>query len=362
MDSLIKELEELEPVAKLYLEKWDEFLENAPVRWNSGWFRLLLFIDDFLKVNYPNNATRGKHASKFRRGLREKKFEKKIYNESLKLIGLTKEESDSLKAEYKLKVESRNRAIKSLPVIYVADVMELIVSLIGSESSYNKIVGLLLATGCRSIEILKVSKFHKVKGIENRDKIKIVGIAKHCDSEPVVRHLLCLKPSKVIATVRYLRKKLDIGNLGNEDLASNVSYRLNKAFKNAMGRILDDDDYVDTLTAHKARYIYGACSYELYGKPLKIPRESFIQGELGHVSPYSTKSYLCINVEGMGGRGLRASESDDKIQIVVDYLSLMERQPDLFINQPALRKKLGFGTATVSAGYKKFRELKALEE
>jgi hypothetical protein len=56
-------------------------------------------------------------------------------------------------------------------------------------------------------------------------------------------------------------------------------------------------EFMKKFTSHKTRYLYGNISYLVYAKPKNIPLETYIQGQLGHLSGDSTKSYLGVNVK-----------------------------------------------------------------
>jgi hypothetical protein len=362
-EKVLNDLQNSPPELKLWLKIFNDFTLTAPVnrslKTSDNWIKVFKLIDSLLKKKYTNLSTLNKSFSQFRKPLKKEKFTA-IYNNSLINMGIGQKASLKLKKTYKNEVHLRNKHIIDLPEIHIEDVKDLIEFLFESKDIYDQVIALLLSTGSRSIEILKLSSFNKVKG--EPQKIKISNLAKSNNSTPLKRNLIVLTPSQIINSIRYIRKKLNFQNLTNTQIADKVNKKLNRKFKLGMSKIIDTEDiknknYLKTLTAHKTRYIYGAVSWNLYGKDKKIPYESYIQEQIGHVNPESTKSYLAINIAPGGNGFIQQGESKhplDKIQRVADELKFLNF-PEEDVNLKDLQKKLGVSQSTLSMGLKLFQ-------
>jgi len=280
---------------------WSAVIENAPRRLSKSWNNLLKALQVVLKLSYTNSNTFNGIVSKFRTPIR--KLDPEIYKQSLIILGRSREEAIAQKEEYKAKVSARNTARGSFPVLYVEDVFNVMDQLIISNDPYELVLAVELATGSRSIEVLKVSKYFELADQPNQ--IKIVGLAKDRDGKNnlkdvvIIRNLVRLNSKQILDAIEEIRSSFNFVNKTNKKISSMSNTALNKVFRERVAPLFNpqDPEYLKTLSSHKTRYISGYISYLIYGKPQKLAEESYIQAQLGHLSGESTKSYLGINIQ-----------------------------------------------------------------
>jgi hypothetical protein len=328
------------------LQVWENVINEAPKELNHNWDNLMGALQAVLKLKYTNFNTFNKMVSKFRKPIREIHNDK-IYERSKIILGRNQAEAEQQKKDYKNKVESRNNERATLPALYVNDVIKVMKKLIKSTDPYELALCVELATASRSIEIFKISKYIEIENQPN--KIKIIGIAKDTfnkkfdfDNIVLIRNLVHLNSKQVIKAVNYIRLNLttDINNMSNDDISKLTNKKINKVFDKYIKPLFvpQDPAYLNTLTSHKSRYISGYISYLLYGKPNKIPEETYIQSQLAHVSPQSTKSYLNINIF--------LKKTDNKKKSVIKFSNFIEKEKKVaVVNFPVeineFKNKLG---------------------
>jgi integrase len=275
------------------LKVWTDIINKASKPRDSSitriWIRLFKSLDRIMKALYLNEGTMEVALSGFRKVVKDKfGVESEVYKQSIYNTGISREESQARKDEYKKTVNDRNKNRKDLQPIFVEEVLDIITQAKTSNNVYSRAIAVLLATGCRTIELFKISKFEEEKG--NPDAIVIIGLAKDKENNRrITRPLVGLKIDEAITLINGIRSELNLTG-SNQSITNRTNIPLNKEFKKIFG---GDSD----LTIHKCRYIYGNVAYILYGKPRKIPYESYIQEILGHANPESTKSYLGINIQ-----------------------------------------------------------------
>jgi hypothetical protein len=289
---------------------WDNILKTASKKISRTWVLLLTELDKLLKILYKNKLTLRGYLSKLRKPLKNDRFDPEIYNKSIILMGMTLDESKEIARKYKAEVDARNVNRADLPVIYVEDVFQLLDKLIKSNNVYELTLAVEIATGARSIEVFKVSKFEEV--IDNPNQIRIIGLAKdkgnnNLQNVVVIRNLVYLNSKQIINAVVKIREVINTEG-SNKDISKRTNKLLNKAFSknvkplaimNATEEQKQSEEikpYFKSFTSHKTRYLFGNISYLIYGKHRNIPFETYIQQQLGHLSGESTKSYLGINV------------------------------------------------------------------
>jgi integrase len=269
---------------------WFGVIRTSPAKYSNGWRRLFIALQNLLKISYQNQNTFNTYVSKFRNSIREIHGQGEIYKQSLYILGRSKEEADIQKRETAERVEMRNLGRFRRPYVKLSELFEKIEEL-KNGNKYEKILAVMLATCSRAIEVVGLSTFLSNK---NKNKIIVRGIAKSSVVE-VERDLVYLESSDVLKLVEDIRS----------GTTRNINPNLNKAFFKQILPLFhtaganptkDEIIYLASLTAHKCRYISANASYLLYGRPNNIPEETYIQRQLGHVSPASTKFYLCINL------------------------------------------------------------------
>lgn len=291
---------------------WNNLLKRASRKHSRTWQTLLVELDKILKMIYPNKLTLRGVLVELRRPLKDfKKWDKTIYDQTIVVMGMTLEESKEESRKYKATVEARNVARGGLPPIYVEDIYTLLDTLIKSENAYELTLAVELATGSRSIEVFKVSEYKEIEG--HPEQISVKGIAKDKVGNNLInvvltRNLVHLKAKQIITAVAKLRILVNVEGT-NKEISQRTNKHLNKKFrefvkplavKNATEEQKQTEEYknyIKTFTSHKTRYLYGNASYLIYAKSKNIPLETYIQGQLGHLSGDSTRSYLGVNVK-----------------------------------------------------------------
>jgi hypothetical protein len=289
---------------------WESVIENAPRKYSRSYNKLFYQLDKTIKTLYNNENSSEGVFTLFRKILKNPKFEPEIYKQSIYKMGVSQERSRERKQEYADKVKTRNANRGDLVPLYVEQVYNIIDELIASNNAYDKLVAVELATGSRGIEVLKVSNYEEIKGSDN--EVLVIGLAKdkgnnNLENVRLMRNLVRLNSEQVIEAVKYIRKSINTAGT-NDNISKRTNKFINKAFKRVFIPILKQNagDKIDMpafetqlkeFTSHKARYIAGNVSFLVYGKPKKIPYESYLQNQYGHLSAESTKSYLAINIK-----------------------------------------------------------------
>lgn len=383
----------------LLFKIWDKIIEKAaiPRKETAGkaWIKLFKAMDEKIKALYSNENTSESIFTQLRKVLRKKYGDdSEIYKQSIYNMGISQARSRERKEEYAAKVKERNTERGQKQPLFVEDILAIIQRLKKSNNPYEQALAVLLATGSRSVELFKISKYHEVK--EDPEAIDIEGISKDNGNRgyadiTVRRPLVGLLSHEVVGLVDNIRKKLNLTG-PNVKISSATNTVLNKAFKIWIQPLAPEFK----MTAHKCRYIYGNVAYLLYGKPQKIPYESFVQTVLTHSSGESTKSYLGINIQfkekvlSHSPSDLRflfekeikqlrehvnrncpdksdvdlaqyrnsfrkAMNDEDKIAAVVAALKALAAKK-MKVKQSNLRSELGYSAAVMTSAYKRARE------
>lgn len=260
------------------------------------WLRLFKSLDRIIKALYENENTMESVCTEFRKVIRRRFGDNsEVYKQSIYNMGVSRERSKERREEYSAKVKVRNASRAGLQPIYVEDVLAVIQKLKKSTDPYEQSLAVLLATGSRSVELFKVSKYYEVKGDSNTITVK--GLAKDKGKNDLgnvvlTRNLVGLTGEEVVELVHEIRDELNLKG-SNSKISNATNTALNKAFQKNIQSLAPNFP----MTSHKCRYIAGNVSFLLYGKPKKIPYESYLQEQYGHLSGESTKSYLGINVQ-----------------------------------------------------------------
>lgn len=253
-------------------------------------------LDRILRVLFDRNLnTLNNSVRPFRMVLREILTDGRnndFYKDSFDFFGLNRKERLDRRIDYQKSVKDRNNTRGSLTPIYMEDVTAWVDNLKSLPNTpnnvYDKIILLLLVSGVRFIELLKKSTF---SSSDDEQKIKVSNLAKkYKDNETSERYLINMKVKDFLDTLDYVKKTL------MEVSPVSLNHKLNKRFRILFSHISNPIDDICDITLRYARVIYANMNYKLNAEPKNIPYESFLQTELGHRDPISTKSYLCINL------------------------------------------------------------------
>ncbi len=191
---------------------FNELLQRASRKYSRTWKQLFENLDKLLKILYKNPLTLRGILSELRKSLKNERFEPLIYEESIKLMGMSIQESKNIAEKYKNEVQARNVNRGDLPVIYIEDIYNLLDQLIQSNNPYELSIAVEISTGARSIEVFKVSKFEEVE--DHPNQIRVIGLAKdknanNLENVVLVRNLVHLKANQVINAVNKISVMYD---------------------------------------------------------------------------------------------------------------------------------------------------------
>jgi integrase len=253
------------------------------------WISLFETLDKVIKLLYPNEGSMEKVLTEFRRVIKEKYgATSEIYKQSIYKTGISRERSIQKRQEYADKVAAKNINRSELPAFYDDEIYKVIDENAASPNLLNNVVSVLLATGSRFIEVLKVSEY---SATDKDNYIKIKGIAKDkgdqgYDNKIVIRPLNRLTADQVIQLVKKIRNGLNLEG-DNRTISDRYNTQMNRIVKN----LFKDRP----ITTHKLRYIASNLAYLTYSRG--AVENTFIQQYLGHTSGETTRTYQSINVK-----------------------------------------------------------------
>jgi len=264
------------------------------------WMAMYKELDKLIKTLYPNESTSEVVFTEFRKPIRAKYGDNsEIYKQAVYTLGVSRERSIQRKEEYKAKVAQKGMTRRQQTPYFDDEIYKIIDENISSANPLEQVVAVMLATGSRFIEVMKVSEYKKSQQHVNRDLhyITIKGIAKDkanagYENKIVVRPLIRVNNSDIIKAVKSLRDKLDLSG-DNTKISDRYNSQLNKIVRRIFGR--------DDTTSHKLRYISSNLAYLLYGEG--STENVFVQNYLGHESGETSRTYQSINVKLRGKSG-----------------------------------------------------------
>ncbi len=298
-------------------------IERATITDIEKWKQFFRLFDVIIKALYDNENYTETIFSIFRKPVRVKYGDRsEIFSQSVFLTGASQQRRIQRKEEYKAEVKVRNAERNNLDPLYFEDIIQVIQKNKYSNDPYKKAIAVLLATGSRSIEVFKVSKY-----TESKDPTRIVikGLAKDKGDKRNLKQVVLEKPlinmtgDEVVKAVEEIREDLNLKGT-NAAIAARTNAPLNKAFRDLVQILAPNNP----MTAHTCRYIYGNLAYIMYAEPKGMLMESYIQEILGHASPESTKSYLGINMR-MKDRVVKAAPEHIKALFENEIASLRKQ-------------------------------------
>lgn len=353
----------------LLLKIWNfTIAQTTQAKISATWLKLFKSLDRILKTLFQNENTLEIVCTEFRKNIKLKfGNSSEIYKQSIYNLGVSQERSQQRKQEYVAKVKERNNERGKLQLINADDIIAIIEKLKNSTDPYEKSLAVLLATGSRSVELFKISEYSIVEGNENRIIVRKIAKDRKQTDVIIKRPLVGLTNLEVVKLVDEIRNELKLDNLTNQKITSRTNTPLNKAFAEWIQPLITGFK----ISSHKTRYIYAQIAYILYGKPAKIPEESYINEILAHASANSTKSYLGINIQfkdrvkpppikdieldQFSNSHRRTMNAEKKIQAVIEALKAL-KEKNIKLTQRELRAQLNYGGNIMSAAYKLARE------
>jgi hypothetical protein len=327
--------------AALLLEVWKDVVESTKGSNLRTFMQIFNILQKLLQAFYSNEGTLAASVTAWRKPIRDKyQDHSDIYKQSMYVLGISRERSLARREDYqnrvRASVKTRGQRIK-----YKLDqILSVIDTCNSSTNELDYIIAVLLCTGSRLIECIKVSEYSLVNG--EPGMIKLLGVAKDRTAakarrdeikedddvimqKSVVKPVIRLTPQRIIWMVGAIRLKWDFSALSNSQATAKVDGAVNRRLKDYFG---DTDASIPTTkatTSHKLRFIYANLSYKLYGEPQQIPEGEWVRSVLAHDSGDVSLIYQQILVEVPG----------DKKKVVPDdvRLKLTEIQHDLKENK-----------------------------
>ena len=236
----------------------------------------------------------------------ESKIVKKHYR-----FGISHEEHN-----LKQQVSKSNRKERLENRIQVTDkeVQEILHKHSASDDVFDQVIAVMLATGSRIIEALRLSKFKRSD--RGEDWIHITELAKKKEPVGINRPLIGLDADEFLELVKEMRKNLkkrypDYDQLSNDDLTKKVDARVNSRIKK-MG--LDGVDGSHTLRKFWAQFTYKMLPAE---ERKKLDPHQYIQNFLVHNSIDTSASYANVKIS-KGGVKIKGQQDIEKKFDVVD--------------------------------------------
>lgn len=230
-------------------------------------------VQRILLALYENENSLEQYATKWRKPIGERWGNQcAAYRESIKVLGLDQERALARRARYTKTVRER---LADRVQLNASRIYEIIATCAKSHEFIDNIIAVMLATGSRLIEVIKVSQFEPV----GAGRIRINGVAKSRDEKVLERPLIMLSAAQVIELVKYIRSFRDYAAMTPEQAKSKVIIALNNRVR----------EFLDT-TSHRARYIWTSLAWKLYGKG--VPQQEWARAMLGHESADTSTTYL----------------------------------------------------------------------
>jgi integrase len=246
-------------------------------------------LDKIIKTLYPNENTSEGVFTEFRKPLRQKYGDKsEIYIQSTHKLGVSRERSIQRKEDYKAKVASKGLMRRQQTPFYDDEIYSVIDKAIDSTNPLEQAIAVMLCTGSRGIEVLKVSTYNET---DQEGFIKVKGIAKDRGNrgyanKVLIRPVIRCSAKQIVDAVKQLRSKLDVTG-ENDKVSDRYNSQINKLVKKFFPK--------QQPTSHKMRYISSNLAYLLFGEG--GTENTYIQNYLGHEEGNTSRTYQSINVK-----------------------------------------------------------------
>lgn len=211
--------------------------------------------------------------------------ESKIYIKGRQILGLGNERNKQRIEEYNKQVESKNLNLDKTEYKFnIGQLKRICDDLDRSINPYDQIILIMLATGCRMIEVLKVSKYVSV---DKNKMLSIIDAAKGSADRKITPNYI--KPVRVVELVDNIRNTLRDQLNGKTNIEINNSF--NKVINQRIEYIFKNKD----ITAHVLRRVAAEWNHITYGG--NSVRTAYVKKFLGHVNVSSTLSYMDIVID-----------------------------------------------------------------
>lgn len=299
---------QLKTSAKRLLEAWQ--LDFAGFKKKPSLKRMNTIFDmiqPILQVLYANENTFAVAATTWRAPIKKMFGDKsEEYKQSIYKLGISQERSIAMKQKYKEDVRQGVRTRGSRVKYSLEHILGVIDAASTSNNPVDNIIAVLLCTGSRLIECIKVSQYELVP--DQADYIKLVGVAKTRTNQEgneqevrvkktIVKPVIRITPQRIIEMVQNIRAAYNLQFVSNAQATGKVNSSVNRKLKEDYFAEVDAKlPETKQTTAHKLRYLYAQIAYYLYGKPESIPENEFVREVLGHDSGEVSLTYQQILV------------------------------------------------------------------
>lgn len=204
-----------------------------------------------------------------------------VYRKAIYELGISKEESLERRESYQREVRERLKTRQE--TIEEGRIYEIIDYCYQSAEFFENIIAIMLATGSRLVEVLKISKFMPIP--EEPQKIHIFGMAKGQNDKNVIRPLIRLNSEQILDLITHIRRQKNFADMSEEEASSAACAGVNGIIRKIIG---------SEYTSHKLRYIWASLAWELYGG--NSPQQEWVRSMFMHESADTTTTYLLYKI------------------------------------------------------------------
>jgi integrase len=211
--------------------------------------------------------------------------ESKIYIKGRQILGLGKERNKQRIIQYNTNVENKNLDLDKTEYKFNINQLHRICDdLESSTNPYDQIILVMLATGSRMIEVLKISKY---VSIDNNKMLSIIDAAKGSSDRKIIPN--CIRSVRVVELVDNIRNTL------KDKLKDMTNVEINNSFNKVINQRIEFIFRNENMSSHILRRVAAEWNYITYGG--NAVRTAYIKKYLGHVNINSTMSYLHIIID-----------------------------------------------------------------
>lgn len=285
---------------------------------------------------YPLLTTKKQKLSEIRKII-ERNQSKNAYRLSKhdKYFNLNYNQRADLLDKYNQDIEKKN---KNKIQIDEGEILSSMRTLILSKNPYDRAISLLLASGCRPVELFYLNKFHLIK--DKPSYLRITNIAKKRSGQvnEVERPIVMFSATAFKGLVKRLRddfKGKIVYDENNNKFASDKNKTLNDRIRKKLPWITSTG--VSNISS-LLRKIYGSLAFARYADPKKENKNTFLSNILSHNSLQTSFSYSIINLHNKDE--LKESQLQTKMNILEKQMQLLMKKTDKKTKEPAPVKKL----------------------
>ena len=350
----IKDLKDIKLVNRNILEKYpkNNFIKENSKNYFRPFVMWLLtkvpkdkFEEPLKLINtiyanlYTNTSTLDSMLSKDVRTIISEKYGEKSQQHTLskELVKIPYEEKGNLIKEQEDKVRAKN---KNRLEFQTDEVMKIIKNNINSDDPLRNAISLLIASGCRPIELFEKAKFKANPEVGPNWIIQdYVAKRKDKDAKALTKPIIYFKADEFIDHLKTMRAVLhekypDFVNSKGE-LISSISSKTNLLANEIF-------EYREGFTLYTSRKIYGITSYNIYHKTTDIfgknpSHNEWLNDVLGHSRKSIMSSFNYSHIELITPEDLAIKQTilETKIEEVEEKLEeCCKNEPEVHVEKP----------------------------